>query len=406
MANGFFESLQDIGTSVGGFARQKLSAQAAQQQQKQKLADAIALAQAQVDIKAQNVSPLDQLILRAKAAESAKTLGNEQLFNQIVGTQQGQQPVIAPVGGGQVLQPQFQTQPIAQEQQVQQSLATPQDLIPKKIEVGDFGKISSTQFISLQALIDENVAKEAVKVTGKQLETLVKTSGNLSRVENAFSGLVAQAKRAVQEQGGFGAKAAIGARGQRFAQRLGFGEERPLEEQFGGLAGFDAQRQEVILSLSPILTGQNRILRSALIMLKKTVPDLPITGTTEAEFGENIRQSMKNAFKISLGVSRGLLTPQQMADLSQNASDEQITKFLTDLVNKTKFDQNDEKFFNQLFSRVIQTPATKPVGLFQPGEIGFGGFQQQLQGQAQQPSQQLQDIEREIAEINAQLGEQ
>ena len=86
-------------------------------------------------------------------------------------------------------------------------------------------------------------------------------------------------------------------------------------------------------------------------MLKKTVPDLPITGTTEAEFSENIRQSMKNSFKLSLGIARGLLPPETIIDLTENATDEEITDFLTDLVNKTRFTQKDEKFFNTLFQK-------------------------------------------------------
>lgn len=360
----------------------------------------IKLAEVKAKLGEKEPSALEELISRGKAADAAKTLGDRPLFNSLrgLGTSPGisdKLPTQAPTQ--QLLQGQFG----GLGQQFAQSTEQ-QDLIPSKIKTDPFGGIQATEFTSRQALIDENVLKESIKASGKQLQTLVKTSGNLSRVENAFSGLVAQAKRAVNEQGGFGATAAITARAKRFGQRF-FGRDVPLEEQFGGLAGFDAQRQETILALSPILTGQNRILRSALVMLKKTVPDLPILGTTEAEFGENVRQSMKNAFKLSLGVSRGLLTPEQMADLTQNATDDQITTFLTNLVDRTRFTAEDEKFFNQFFERVIKTPATKPVGLFTEGEKQFGRFGGNLKGR---PTGERNISNMSDEELRAIVGEQ
>jgi len=386
------------------------------EQRKQKQTDALLLEEAKSKIRMKEIreelkakqetkSPLDLLIERANAAKAAEGLGDKELYNNILSMKPSgdaasstqPQPRVAPQG---IPQTKFGA---VQPQEVQQSLARPEDLIPTKFKPGSFGDISPTEYVSKQSVISEKILSESTKASGKQLETLLKTTGNLSRVENAFSGLVAQAKRAVNEQGGFGAKAAVSARALRIGQRLGFGEEAPLEKQFGGLAGHDAQRQETILALSPILTGQNRILRSALAMLKKTVPDLPIMGTTEAEYSENIRQSMKNSFKLSLGIARGLLPPYTIAKLTQTATDDQITQFLTDIVARTRFTQEDEKSFNDLFQRVIKTPATEPVGLFQPGERQFGRFQGTSSGVSVDTTGQASSVDSEIEAINKQL---
>ena len=267
-----------------------------------------------------------------------------------------------------------------------------------KVEENLFGgiKIQPEKLISQQGLIQEKIIGEATKATGKQLQTLVKTSGNLSRVRAAFEGIVARGKQAVNEQGGFGAKQAIGVRAKRFGQRLGVGGEIPLEEQISGLTGFEAQTQEVILALAPILTGQNRILRSALAMIKKTVPQLPITGTTEAEFTANLEQSLKNSFKLSLAIGKGLLPPEKIVELTQNSSDKEITDFLTGLVEKTKFTRNDEIFFRNFFQDVLKTPASTPKALFAPGEATF---RTSPRGQAVNQ----QNIQRKIDQIDAQL---
>jgi len=328
-------------------------------------------------------SPLEELIEQSQGVEAAGILGRTDLARAIReasggATQAQETPAIVPknlLGT---------TSGVIEPRRIETSSVEPlrgqsKDLLFKKFKetTNVFGETTRepTEIISRQALIDEKIAGEATKAVGKQLESLVKTSGNFSRVENSFAGLVGQMKRAVIEQGGFGFKAAVTGRGKRLIQRLGLQEgETTLEEQMGGLAGFEAQRQEVILSLAPILTNQNRILRSALTMIKKTVPDLPLTGTTESEVAENIRQSMKNSFKLALGIARGLLPPEAIIDLTENATDEEITEFLTDLVRRTRFTEEDENFFNSIFKRVIKTPATKPVGLFQPGEKGSSQF--------------------------------
>lgn len=415
-------SFQDIGKNLQNLASSKQQfqqqLQLIQQQQKFKLQSGIALAKEKARL--EQSDPFSRALKVSKFGQALNLSGmnfqdvnispdNVKSFIQTgeFGTNQEAKPITQPQVQPQVESfGQFQTQPTFRDQQAQQPLARQEDLIITKLgqEISPFGekRIVPKEIFSQQGIINKGLASEAVKVSGKQLENLIKTSGNLSRVENAFSGLVAQAKRAVNEQGGFSATAAIKARGKRFLQRtFGFGDASP-EDQFGGLAGFDAQRQETILALSPILTNANRILRSALVMLRKTTPDLPIFGTTEAEFAANIKQSLKNAFKLSLGVARGLLTPEQIIDLEKNATNDRIDAFMQNLLNKTRFTAEDEKTFNLLFQRVIETPASTPEVLFAPGEAKFGKQSQRFGGKQTKTNV---DVKNQISDIDKQLAE-
>lgn len=364
------------------------------------------LVKQQIEVKKKAQSPLERLIEQSKGVEAAGILGRTDLARAIRDASGGQSTVVQEQVAPTVAPKNLlgTTRGIIEPPRVDPLQGQSKDLLFKKFKetTNIFGETRKepTEIISRQALIDEKIAGEATKAVGKQLESLFKTSGNMTRVENSFSGLVGQAKRAVIEQGGFGIKAAVTGRGKRLIQRLGLEEgEATLEEQMGGLAAFEAQRQEVILSLAPILTGQNRILRSALTMIKKTVSDLPITGTTESEFSENIRQSARNTFKLALGISKSLLTPEQIIDLNKNATDEEITSFLTNLVKKTRFTKEDEKFFDSFFQRIIKTSATKPVGLFQPGEEGFGKFTKTISTN----KKELQNIDKELEKIEKEL---
>lgn len=382
--SGLYKSLQDVGSSLGEFAKQKQAMQLKGMAQKQSFQQQIDLIKLKNELEQQD--PFRNFLKKLQVAQVTGMPLNE--IDAAIGAPATAKP--SQKAPGQVAEPkvgQGAAPSLGQTEKPDSGQATggfgqfkpttaersplTGDLVP-----GGFKAVMSPQekAAEVHGELTKAINTQAVKASGKQIETILKTTGNLSRVESAMSGLVGQAKRAVNEQGGFGAQDAIMARIKRFGQRITGAENVPLAKQFGGLAGLDAQRQEVILSLSPILTNSNRVLRSAITMIKKTVPDLPITGTTEADFGENVRQSMKNSFRLSVGIAKGLLTPQKIADLEANASDEAITEFLKSVIDRTRFTQQDEELFKEIFDRVMATPATKPVGLFQEGERQFRGF--------------------------------
>lgn len=159
----------DIGKSLGEFAQKKQKLQLQQQTRKEKLQDQIAFEtfKSGLEQKRLEQDPTAQLIKQAKAAEAAKTLGNEQLFNQLRSGGGFGQPQAQPqdVSGGALPQRQFgqfRTEPTAQDQAAQQSLAGPGDLIPGGIKKDAFGRFLPTQAKSVSGIKREAIAKKEV----------------------------------------------------------------------------------------------------------------------------------------------------------------------------------------------------------------------------------------------------
>ncbi len=246
------------------------------------------------------------------------------------------------------------------------------DLYPTKFEKDVFGRWRPTQVTSAKAQRREKITSEAVKASGKQIEDFLKAQRNLSRITSASRGLVATAKQAVKEMGGFGAKQYYGARFKQFLAKSGF-VDLPLEEQQSGLSSFRGQLKEMVLALSPILTNQNRIIERVVEMLSETLPKFP---TSEANFTAQLKQTVKNAFRLSIALSKGLLSPTEIEALSQ-ADPEVIDSTLKKLLDKTQFTSEDEKWFRKYWQRIKNTPAAKAEGLFtkqQEQPFKFGRF--------------------------------
>jgi len=89
------------------------------------------------------------------------------------------------------------------------------------------------------------------------------------------------------------------------------GEEKPLDK----ITLPEAQAMEVILAMSPILSGSKRVLSGVLDMLRVTVPkgDLPIS-----YFRELVGQSMDNMYKISKAYQRENITEDELMGLSDD----------------------------------------------------------------------------------------
>ena len=117
-----------------------------------------------------------------------------------------------------------------------------------------------------------------------------------------------------------------------------------------------------------ILTGQNRIIEGVVRMLSKTLPKFP---TTEAAFTGQLRQTVKNSFRLSMSLSKSLTNLEDLQEL-QEADPEVIDTFMENLISATAFTSDDESLFNQVWGRIKATPAAKAEGLETPvGESEF-----------------------------------
>lgn len=167
---GIYGSLQDIGSSVGQFAQQKVAKEAllkqAAAQRQNKLQDAIALAQATAEAKAQ-ADPLKVLLDLSKISE-ATGLSIEQLTGQ-----QAQQtaPVVAPsTPKGQGIQSQFSTGSPQIFQAQPKKEPKPGDLIEAGFKRTPFGGFQSTKLERVKKTASQE--KREVEIT--ELEAGIK----------------------------------------------------------------------------------------------------------------------------------------------------------------------------------------------------------------------------------------
>lgn len=232
------------------------------------------------------------------------------------------------------------------------------DLIPKKFGTTLRGERTVTEVENLNVERQKKKVAEAAKAAGKQTQSTLKTQQALTRIKGASQELVARAKQAVDEQGGFGivpsARGAFGA----FRARLGI-EDLPPEKQFSGRGAFAGQLTEMTLALSPILTGQNRVIRGIVNMLKKTLPNL---NESEAQFVGKLKQTNKNAYRLALGLARSGLGQKEIERLNDTTPDE-ITSIIQDIISDASFTPEDEANFEEFWLDIVQTQATKAEGL-------------------------------------------
>ena len=227
-------------------------------------------------------------------------------------------------------------------------------------------------------LTKEKLIGKAIDISGKQFEAALKAGSNFARVKTGISGLVAKGKQAVNEIGGFGAKQVIGGKFKQLVAKSGLVEGIPLAEQQSGLDVYDSQLVEVVLSLSPILTGQNRVIRGIVNMLKKTVPSFP---TSEASFTGQMKQTAENAFKLSMALSQGIISIEDLQNVVELGPKEAVNTF-ENIIRNVGFDAEAQKIFDREWQGIKATPASQPEALFAPGEATFGRGQQFKQPQA------------------------
>lgn len=246
----------------------------------------------------------EQLIQRAKAAEAAKTLGNEQLFNQLRG--QGGQ-----VGGQRFQQSQQVQDPTVQEEAVGQSLigrgftapgqSSQQELVTPKLKVGAFNKLEPKEIVDIKAksriesaadqIDKKSKIKLGVLVSGSNLSLLGQSAFDLSKVyADAF------------KEGGAGG--AIQATVASLAEKVG---DLPGGFEVGGrfpsAGSFPGKRQELILKMMPMLTqqptkpeGSVRLIQGILDAIGQTIPEL---GTAPKQARRQLQETLVSFYRFA-----------------------------------------------------------------------------------------------------------
>ena len=218
--------------------------------------------------------------------------------------------------------------------------------------------------ISRSGKLEEGKIKTIGDVQKTQTEEAVKSIRSFNRVKSAAQGIVSASKRILKEQGGFGLVQQLKGKFKRGIAKTGLIKTTPEQAQ-GGQAELRGQLRETVLSLSPILTNQNRIIQGVLEMLSETLPKSgePTTGT---EFTAQLRQTTKNAYKLSKALTTGALSAEEIRDLNSGDTAEIKRKF-KQILNKSKWTSDDEKDFNDEWKEIISVPATVAEDLFTGG---------------------------------------
>ena len=218
--------------------------------------------------------------------------------------------------------------------------------------------------ISRSGKIEEGEIKTIQKVQETQTEESVKSIRSFNRVKSAVQGIVGASKRIVKEQGGFGLVQQIKGNIKRAAAKTGLFNVKPEEAQ-AGQAELVGQVRETVLALSPILTNQNRVIQGIIDMVSETLPK-PKAATTGTEFTAQLKQTTRNAYKLSKALNTGALSSAEISDLN-NASPEEIKRQFKKILNKSSWTTQDEKDFEEEWQEIISVPATTAEDIFSSG---------------------------------------
>jgi len=227
-------------------------------------------------------------------------------------------------------------------------------------EVTPQGRAKTT--ISKSGKIAEQETKAVGKVRGTQFEQGAKSLANFNRVKQASIGMVSAAKRVFKEQGGFGFVQGIKGKVKRAAAKSGL-VKVAAEDAQAGRAELIGQTQEMVLSLSPILTNQNRVIQGVLEMLGKTIPDAD-KPTTGAEFTAQLKQTTQNAFRLSFALSAGALTVGEIEDLNKGGTQEEIVSTMRDVMARSTVKEEADKFFKEQWGEILNSPASVAEDIF------------------------------------------
>lgn len=275
-------------------------------------------------------SPLDEMIERGKLADA---LLKEQEA-QDAGLLGDLRPQSTPQPS-QPVEPQGITAPTEPTVQVPQDNepVQPSEFVTTQIKAG------TRTMENIEAKLDQRTKEKAIDEAMKTTTEAIKANTRFKRIVAMFSGLVAQAKGKKEEQGGLGLvpgiKGAIG----RATKQPGFSRT----------AAFEAQREETIIGMVPILSGQNRFIKSLGQMIGKTVP-----GGLEPEdrLATLVAQSVTNAFKITMAFDKGIVTPESARRMSAGQLEATINENIL-------LTENEQAVLNEIIDDILKTPVAQ-----------------------------------------------
>ena len=149
----------------------------------------------------------------------------------------------------------------------------------------------------------EQTMKGALEAGIKQKVDISQKEANLGRVVSALELAMSQLKGGIEEKAAGSLMKGIWGDIKIFLQRPGVGRA----------ASYDAQINETALSLNNILTGQNRVIKGVVQMIKST---FPTRKAPPDRIGNLMAQSVKNAYNIYKAFEKAGITPEELSKLN------------------------------------------------------------------------------------------
>ena len=112
--------------------------------------------------------------------------------------------------------------------------------------------------------------------------------------------------------------------------------------------------------MNRIVTGQNRVIKGVVAILKETLPD---EKDPEEFIGAKVEQSLRNSYGIIKAFEKAGLTSDVLNGMSQQALDGLNVRGMVDNMRLTP---EEEKEIEAIVQDVLAVPATKPRGFGKP----------------------------------------
>jgi hypothetical protein len=198
--------------------------------------------------------------------------------------------------------------------------------------------------------------KEAeLKVKGETIKEMQKKKAQFGQAISMFKGMVSQVKGAEEEQAGLGIIPGV----------KGLVGEKLKQPGYGRVASAYGQRVETAARMNSILTGQNRVIKSVIGMIMKSLPDRYDTAEMAAS---KVAQSVTNAYRVTKAFEKAGLTPNELNKMSKTAV-ENIDA--NDLINKYALTPEENSELETIINDVLSAPVAKKRTLIGPRGKGI-----------------------------------